>query len=190
MKKVLFMLIAAILLGTAMPMMAQQKKRTVRKTTAVKRTKSSSKTSTKKGLTSLTYSGPAFVDGQLAFMGIPLSGYEQEIKPKLIKTGLKIRDKDSLEGVIEGVPVYIIIQGNSLWLYETADYKLSQANSRLGFLLRKLEPIYGKANLTFDEEEAKGYEIKTGEHTISVGYHNADELEMASDYYDIVVVFR
>ncbi len=148
------------------------------------------KPSANTGLTSLTYCGPAFVDGQLAFMGIPLSGSEKAIRPKLVKAGLKIRDKESVEGVIEGVPVYIMTYGNSLSINEMIDYRLSQANSRLGLLLRKLEAIYGKANLTYDEEEAKGYEIKAGEHIISIGYHNADELDQASDYYNIVAVFR
>lgn len=148
------------------------------------------KPSTNTGLTSLTYCGPAFVDGQLAFVGVPLSGYEQTIRPKLIKAGLKIRDKESIEGVIDGVPVYIMLYGNNLTIYEKVDYKLSQAKTRLGLLSRKLEAIYGKANLTYDEEEAKVYEIKIGEHTISIGYHNADELDQASDYYNIEIAFR
>lgn len=188
MKKYLLILAAAMLFGTTLPTMAQQRKGNV-KTTGSKTT------------ISIPMEGPAIVDNHLAFLGISLGGPAQQVKSKLIAKGMKVqRNEDGTNNIyltasIEGVQSRIMIGVTAektvyaLNLYDKKSYRLSQAKTRFNALITKLETIYGKGKYETNDNDYKKYHIRTDKGLVTLDLYNEDEMDGASDFYCISMSF-
>lgn len=188
MKKSILTLFGVLLLGTALPIMAQQRKGNVR--------------STAKTVTSIPMVGPAVVDNHLAFLGLSLGESAPQISSKLIAKGMKV-DKSFddgtsnvyLTGTIDGVQSRVMIGVTAektvynLNLYDKKSYRLPQAKSRFNALITKLESIYGKGKYNTNDNDRKIYHIRTAKGLVTLDLYNEDEMDGASDFYCICISF-
>lgn len=207
MKKSFLFFTAALMLCTAMPTMAQQKKTTsTKRTTATKSvtTKSTApqkKASVKPAVASVPFEGPAIVDGHLAFMGIPLTENPAAMKSKLMAKGLKSKQNVSgngdleVKGVVDGVQVQIVISCNPnnaigyIVMDDTTCKRLPKAKARFTSLVAKMESIYGKGKYEYNEDDQKEYCIKTEKGRVTISIFNEDEMDGASSLFVNRVTF-
>ena len=208
MKKVFMFLVAAMMLGMAMPTMAQQKKAPVKKTTTTTKKSTTTqkqvakkKTPAKPAAVSVPFEGPGIVDGHLAFMGIPLNESPANMKSKLMAKGLQSKRNDSgngsleVKGLVDGVQTIVEIAVSykkDIWAIHMRDastVRLPKAKARFETLLAKVESIYGKGECVDNYDDHKHYLLKSDKGSISVELFNEDEMDGASDFYVISVSF-
>lgn len=204
MKRTILFLAAVIMLGVAMPTMAQQKKTQVKRTATTK--KSGSTTALKKAqakptAVSIPFEGPALVDNHVAFLGISLAEKPAIMKEKLIAKGFQSKRNESgsgdleVKGIVDGVQVRIVIgitSNNTIWnvvMYDAKEYKLPKAKARFETLIKKLESIYGKGEYTENNDYQKTYDIKMKKGGAAANMFNMDEMDGASEFYVVNVGF-
>lgn len=202
MKRTVLFLAAAIMLGAAMPTMAQQKKAQAKRTATTKKSGSTTakkKTQAKPATVSIPFEGPAFVDNHLAFMGISLAEKPAIMKEKLIAKGFQSKRNESgsgdleVKGTVDGVQVRVVIgvsSNNTIWnvvMYDAKEYKLPKAKARFSTLVSKLESIYGKGKYTTNYDDQKTYDIKKAKGGAAVNMFNMDEMDGASEFYVVNV---
>lgn len=202
MKKLFMLFSVALMLGMAMQTMAQQKKKApVKRTATVTKSGTTAKKATgNTTATSISFEGPAIVNGHLAFMGIPLNENPATMKSKLIAKGFISRQVDeeyslAVQGTVEGAKARIEIAVTPhntigyLNLYEDRAYLLPKAKARYATLVSKLEKIYGKGEYHCNDDDHKIYWIKMEGGRVAVELFNMDEMDGASDYYIVAVSF-
>ena len=202
MKQTILFLAAALMLGVAMPTMAQQKKALVKRTTTTKKSGSTAaqkKTQVKPAAVSIPFEGPAFVDNHLAFLGISLAEKPEIMKEKLIAKGFQSKRNESgsgdleVKGIVDGVQVRVVIgvsSNNTIWnvvMYDAKEYKLPKAKARFATLVKKLESIYGKGKYTENYDDQKTYDVKMKKGGAAVNMFNMDEMDGASEFYVVNV---
>lgn len=160
-------------------------------------TNTPSNTTTISSQHSFSFTGPAMVDGKLAFMGISTNEQATTMKRKLVEMGFKdtsTRDELSVEGILCGVKSSIIIHQSQngkpdfINVYDRNDYTLTKAKACFNNILQEIISIYGKGKYSANEEGYKMYEISIGTGKVLLDMHNADEMDGASDYYDVSVI--
>ena len=148
---------------------------------------------------SLSFTGPAIVDGNLAFMGISTGEQATTMKRKLVEMGFKdtsTRNEMSVEGLLNGVKKFIVIQQSkdgrtgSINVYDRNGYTLTKAKACFNTVLQELISIYGKGTYSANEDYYKVYEINVGGGKVLLDMHDADELSGDSGYYEVSVVIR
>ena len=204
MKRLFMFFAAAMMLGIAMPSMAQQKKAPAKRTATTKKSGSASaqkKAQTKPSAVSVPFEGPAFVDNHLAFLGISLAEKPEVMKEKLIAKGLQSKRNDSgsgdleVKGIVDGVQVRInigVTSDNKIWnvvMYDAKEYRLPKAKARFAALVNKLQSIYGKGKYTENYDDQKTYDIKMKKGGAAVNMFNVDEMDGASEFYIVNVGF-
>lgn len=202
MKRTILFLAAAIMLGVAMPTMAQQKKATAKRIATTKKSRSTTakkKAPVKSATVSVPFEGPAFVDNHLAFLGISLAEKPAIMKEKLIAKGFQSKRNESgsgdleVKGTVDGVQVIIVIgviSDNTIrhvLMDDAKEYKLPKAKARFAALVSKLESIYGKGKYTTNYDDQKTYCIKKEKGSATVDLFNMDEMDGASEFYVVRV---
>lgn len=199
--KVLFF-VAMMLIAMPQNSEAQQSKRTKGTTKVTTKRTTPAKKTVKKTATSTTATvvleGPATVDGQIAFLGIPVTEKKANAKSKLVAKGLIDRregDADfiRLRGTVDGVKVRVNIQETangrlSIAMYDEKTLPITKARTRFAALLSKVKAVYGeKGNFTINDDYQKEFQIKVpgAPGTVSVAMFNEDEMDGASDFYQV-----
>lgn len=182
MKKIFVLFVAALMLS-AQQMNAQQRK----STTAKKPTAQ---------VIPVTISEPIGVDGHLAFMGVSQGQVLNKVKSDLAAKGFR-EGKDqwgneTTKGTAYGAAGAIYVQdlaelggkGIRVTMTEDKQYTLVQAKQRMNALVAGFKALAnGKAKRVQGMEPgADGMEIVNDYGTITVTYHNADEMEGTSKF--------
>lgn len=203
MKKTLLLLAALMMMGTAQETMAQQRKTASAKktTTTARKGTAAKKTAAKTATPSIAWEGPGVVDGQVAFLGIPLTETKAGMKSKLTAKGIQDRRESDddfirLRGVIDGTRVRINIQqtasGNLMVsVYDEKTCALAKAKIRFTALVEKMKTIYGqKGKYLRNDNDWKEYEIEVGgtKEKVVVAMFNEDEMDGSSNFYQISVI--
>ena len=193
MKKIVFLLLALIMMGTAQESMAQQRKTAAKKTAVKKTTTAKKKPVAKPAMMSIAMEGPATVDGKYAYLGIPVTETVAGMIAKLKEKGMTVKrsydgDMNDVHGVVDGVKVRVDVQnvasgGCVIRQYDEKSLVLSKAKVRYNTLLNKVISIYGNGKYVLNEDGFKHYVINVDGAEIHVELFNEDELEGASDFY-------
>ncbi len=198
MKKNVLLLTALIMMGTAQNMIAQQRKQPIKRTVESSRHPVTKKPTTRSLVTSIPMEGPAFIDEDLAYLGIPLSETVSSMKAKLKEKGLKSQSlydgDEDLYGIVGGTKVRVNVQVNAhkgceVRQYDTESLKITKATTRFQALLSQLTSIYGQGKYKDNEKFYKKYHIKTPKGTVIIELFNEDEMDGSSDCYLIAVCF-
>lgn len=193
MKKVLFILAVALLVGAPQTANAQQRKKVVKRTATTAKKKVTQQVQTAE----VVIDGPVIVDGgHLAFYGIPVIQGESDIIKDLADRGFK-KTKDNfgntnITGTAYGVKCTVFIdEGRGMTIRESKPYTLAQAKKRVAAYQKSyLSESGGKVTqntLGWNSVEGGNVTIEAGEGTIGISYQNQDEVDFSSKYYDIVV---
>lgn len=202
MKKIAFVLMALLVMGTAQESMAQQRK-AIAKRAAVRKAVTAKKVAAKQTTPSLAWEGPAVVDGHAAFLGVSFAELPAKMKTLLMAKGLKQekRSWDSnnyyLTGKLDGTKSTVTIMPDdrkkvySLEIIDDKEYTLAQARTRFNQLLPKIVAIYGKGTFGEKTNDFIEYVIKVGKETVNVTMFNGDAVGEAivDNTYIVKVTF-
>ena len=184
MRKISVLLVVAALMLSAQQMNAQQRKSTTARKPATAQ------------VTPVTINEPIGVDGHLAFMGVSQGQALNKVKSDLAAKGFR-EGKDqwgnpTTKGTAYGAAGAIYVQdlaelggkGIRVTMTEDKQYTLPQAKQRMNALVAGFKALAnGKATRVQGMEPgAAGMEIVNDYGTITVTYHNADEVEGTSKY--------
>ena len=184
MKKISVLFVVAALMLPAHQMNAQQRKSTTARKPATAQ------------VTPVTINEPIGVDGHLAFMGVSQGQTLSKVKSDLAAKGFR-EGKDqwgnaTTKGTAYGAAGAIYVQdlaelggkGIRVTMTEDKQYTLPQAKQRMNALVAGFKAqANGKASRVQGMEPgAAGMEIVNDYGTITVTYHNADEIEGTSKY--------
>ena len=203
MKKTLFLLMALMMMGTAQTTFAQQRKAIAKKSATIANRSAVKRPAVKPAAPSIAWELPIAIDGHVAFLGIPLTETMESMRGKLIAKGLQDRregDNDFLilRGVIDGTRVRVNTQktfNGSLHInvYDEKTLPLAKAKVRFNELVKKLSNLYeNKGSMPQNENDHKRFEMSIGgtKGKVSIEMFNEDEMDGASDYYQIVISFE
>lgn len=183
MKKICLIMTVAALCLSAQQMNAQQRKSTTKKPTTTQ-------------VVPVSVDEPLGVDGHLAFMGVSQGQTLSKVKSDLAAKGFR-EGKDqwgnaTTKGTAYGAAGAIYVQdlaelggkGIRVTMTEDKQYTLPQAKQRMNALVAGFKSqANGKAaRVQGMEPGAAGMEIVNDYGTITVTYHNADEMEGSSKY--------
>lgn len=183
MKKIPVLFVAALMLS-AQQMNAQQRKSTTAKKPATVQ------------VTPVTINEPIGVDGHLAFMGVsqgqPLNKVKSDLAAKGFREGKDQWGNPTTKGTAYGAAGAIYMQdlaelggkGIRVTMTEDKQYTLAQAKQRMNALVAGFKAqANGKVKrVPGMEYGADGMEIVNDYGTITVTYHNADEIEATSKF--------
>ena len=182
MKKICLIMTVAALCLSAQQMNAQQRKSTTKKTTTQ--------------VVPVSVDEPLGVDGHLSFMGVsqgqPLNKVKSDLAAKGFREGKDQWGNPTTKGTAYGAAGAIYVQdlaelggkGIRVTMTEDKQYTLPQAKQRMNALVAGFKAqANGKASRVQGMEPgAAGMEIVNDYGTITVTYHNADEIEGTSKY--------
>ena len=184
MKKITVLFAAAALILSAQQMNAQQ-----RKSATVKKAATAQ-------VAAVTINEPIGVDGHLAFMGVsqgqPLNKVKSDLAAKGFRAGKDQWGNETTKGTAYGAVGSIYVQdlaelggkGIRVTMTEDKQYTLAQAKQRMNALVAGFKAqANGKASRVQGMEYGSaGMEIVNDYGTITVTYHNADEMEASSKF--------
>ncbi len=193
MKKILFILAVALLVGAPQTLNAQQRKKVAKRSATVAKKKVTQPVQT----VTIELDGPVIMDGgHLAFYGIPVIMGEADVVKELLDRDFK-KTKDqfgntNITGTAFGVKCMVFVDAErGITVREVKPYTLAQAKKRVAAYQKSyLSESGGKVTqntLGWNSVEGGNVTIEAGEGTIGISYQNQDEVDFSSKYYDIVV---
>ena len=186
MKRTILFLAAAIILGVAMPTMAQQKKALVKRTTTTKTTKKPTAKKPVQQSQSIVLNEPMIVD-------LPTETISQKLKEKGFVYSKTEYDMGSWVGMAYGVKSSVNIGKEPAYVSfrEMKNYTKTQARNRVtSYQKAFVEATGGKVTentMSYNSVEGGQVRIETSKGYIEINYGNQDEVDFSSKYYDVYV---
>ena len=198
MKKFVLLFAAAMMLGSAVPAVAQQKK-TVKKTVAKKAP--AKKTVAKKAVAVAPLDineGEFLADGHAAVMGIAVKQPQGKIEAALKEKGFVNKtvgyEMKAWVGTLYGVTVNLSVDApDGISYRERKDWTRQQAFNRVVSYQKQITAVTGalpEGQLGMPSEEGGMVTLRSGKCVYTIQYQNQDEVDFSSKYFDIVVSVR
>lgn len=136
------------------------------------------------------------MEGKMAFLGISMEDGYDSMKKGLSEKGFKpdneIPNSDELVGDFYGAEARVSFgpkegELTSIHSYDKELYQPADAKSRFNKLKKKLASVYGKGEMTQDEDYQKSFRIESSYGLVILEMFDSDEMDGCSGVYVIAV---